>query len=138
MKRARSTRAHADADHEPKRLAQLLDGWQEAQSTPQGLAASALAGAIGGLAFGSHRSRRFREARAWCWNDDRRDPLAFVNQCDILGIAPSTLRQHLREFCRNRPTRAHRAHLRGAQRTSPSGHRGGKRIRQGNRPGDVA
>jgi hypothetical protein len=134
MRSAHPRAAHTD--RHGARLAQLLEAWIQAQATPEGQAASVLGGAIGKLAFSSQRSRKFREARAWCWNDDRRRPLAFLTQCDRLGIAPGILRRHLRDFLRERETRAAGVHPRGAGQTNLSSQRGGKRVRQENR--DVA
>jgi hypothetical protein len=125
MKPAPPTGSHED--REAERLTQLLDGWARAQSTTQGHAAAVLAGAISRLAFGTQRSRRFREAEAWCWSDDRREPLAFRNQCDALGIAPSTLRRHLRDLLRDRATRAARVRRQRTRRTNSSSRRASRR-----------
>jgi hypothetical protein len=81
-----------------QQLTQLLNEWAHARATPQRVAASRLGSAIVGLMLRPRRSRRFRETRAWCWNDDQRDSRAFRDQCDVLGLAPERLRHHLQAF----------------------------------------
>ncbi len=110
------------ADCDAQRLAQLLDDWARVRSTTHGHAATLLAHAISKLAFRPQQSGAFRQAHAWCWNDDRRAPLAFRNQCAALHIDPRRLRRQLRNLLRERASR---------MRSRPARRSGRRMLREG-------